>query len=250
MYSKLPWVGYHVAGSNPELRIVAFHAAGSDATMYKKIFSSIKSKREIDLVAVQLPGRGGRTKESLPTNYVNVVDELFTGLLNLPNNDMPTIFLGYSMGAVLAFELALKFEEARLNVKKLIVCARTAPSYKRNAINRGTLTDEALTKIILQLGGTPQEIMQNKDLMTYYLKILRADFLIIDEYSKEPKNQITVPIYAATGIYDEDTPLISMEYWKKFTTNNFHLNLFEGGHFFIHSNHDEFSDYINKIIYD
>lgn len=249
MNTVSPWIGYRITGNKVKFRVIAIHCAGSDASMYKELFLGMKDRQFLDLISVQLPGRSTRFKEPLETKYNKIVESLFSNLQVIVKDDIPTIFLGYSMGASLCFELALKFKEFNLKTNKLIVCARTAPSYKSIAVNRGTLTDEKLIKIVEDLGGTPTEILNNKSLMDYYLKILKSDFLMIDDYNRDSKNKVDCPIYAASGIYDKESALIGVEKWSEFTTKNFNLRLFDGKHFFIRSNYDLFLDYINNTIY-
>ncbi len=243
-------IGFRYTGEKANLRVIAIHSAGADASMYNRLFSDIHNKENLDLISIQLPGRSYRFKESLGLKFSDVSESIYVELQSLIKDNTPTIFLGYSMGAAIGFELVLRFQMSGLPVYKLIVCARYAPSYEHNTLNRGSLSDEELTNIILDLGGTPTEILNNKSLMDYYIKIIRADFSLIDSYRRSDKFKVECPIYSLAGIYDKEAPLKGIEKWSEFTTCKFKLFLFEAGHFFIHSHYDLFLNCINKIIKD
>ena len=243
-------VGFRYTGEKANLRVIAVHSAGADASMYNKLFSNINNKENLDLISLQLPGRSYRFKEPLGSSFSEVVESIYVELRSLIKDNIPTIFLGYSMGAAISFELALKFQISGLPVHKLILCARYAPSYEHSTLNRGNLSDEELKNIILDLGGTPTEILNNKALMDYYIKIIRSDFSLIDSYKRSGDFKVKCPIYALAGVYDKEAPLKGVEKWSEFTTCKFKLFLFEAGHFFIHSQYDSFLDCVNKIIKD
>lgn len=243
-------IGLRRVGKSASLRVIAIHSAGADASMYNRLFSEIDGKEALDLISVQLPGRAHRINESLGSNFFWVVESIYDELLTVAKDGMPMAFLGYSMGAAIAFELALKFQISNLPVYKLILCARYAPSYESMVFDRGALSDEELSDIISDLGGTPEEILHNRTLMDYYIKIIRADFSLIYNYRRGPEFKINSPIYSLAGIYDKEAPLQGVEKWSEFTTQKFELVLFESGHFFINSDHKLFLNCINGIIQD
>src|SRR6185369_9129448 len=60
---------------------------------------------DIEVLGVQLPGRGSRFKEPLATELSPLLDALALEITRL-GEDAPFAFFGHSMGALIAFEVA------------------------------------------------------------------------------------------------------------------------------------------------
>lgn len=241
------WFGIRKTGCNAKLRIVALPYAGGGAAAYRNLFSDVSCKEDLDLIAIELPGRGRRLNESPISNLKLVMDLLYMQLYEIWD-DTPVVLLGYSMGTILAYELALKFQSNGMDMKSLILCAGPAPSLIEKKINRGRLSDDELIDEVRKLGGTPVEVLNNRELMKYYLQILRADFSIADSYYKTNKEKLNCPIYAMSGIYDNEVSIQDTEEWRNFTNKEYMVSYFQDSHFFIHSSYTQFLEQINYIL--
>jgi surfactin synthase thioesterase subunit len=65
---------------------------------------------EIELVAVQYPGRAERSREAVPADMAELVAGVRDALL--PGIDQPYALFGHSMGAAVAYETALALRDA------------------------------------------------------------------------------------------------------------------------------------------
>src|SRR5687767_15700848 len=92
---------YHPAPGSP-IRLVCLPHAGGSASFYFPVSRSLSP--EVDVLAVQYPGRQDRRHEpmvaDIPALSRLVADELAGWL------DKPLALFGHSMGASLAFEVA------------------------------------------------------------------------------------------------------------------------------------------------
>src|SRR5579884_4085328 len=98
--STSPWI----KRANPQARcrLFCFPYAGGGASIYHAWSRSLPA--EIDVCAVQLPGRENRIGEPLFTSLPLLIDALAHELA--PFFDKPFVFFGHSMGALISFELA------------------------------------------------------------------------------------------------------------------------------------------------
>src|SRR5688572_9848315 len=93
--------------SAPSLRLYCLPYAGSSASVY------VRWKRRlpawIEVVPVELPGRGRRIGEPLQTTVAGVLDRIASDVR--PEPGQPFALFGHSLGAILAFELAHRLEQ-------------------------------------------------------------------------------------------------------------------------------------------
>ena len=97
------------------------------------------------------------------------------------------------------------------------------------------LSDEAFIEKIKNLGGTPPEVLENKELLDLLMPTLRADFTAVDTYKYELAAPLTCPIVIIFGTQDDDACGLIMEGWNRETTRTLLAHEIQGGHFFIHT---------------
>jgi surfactin synthase thioesterase subunit len=86
-----------------------------------------------------------------------------------------------------------------------------------------------------QLGGTPDAVLANGDLMQLALPALRADFEASDRYAYEVGPQLTCPVFIYAGLFDAIVPSADVEGWGKESTEDTVIRKFPGAHFFLHT---------------
>ena len=74
----------------------------------------------------------------------------------------PIAFFGHSMGALVAFEVARRFESAGDPVSALFVSACSAPGVMRDEYFRD-LSDDELVTFLVDLSGTDPKVLNNKE---------------------------------------------------------------------------------------
>jgi medium-chain acyl-[acyl-carrier-protein] hydrolase len=152
----------------------------------------------------------------------------------LPLLERPAAFLGHSLGALIAFELARQIDESRrANLRHLFVSARAAPQLPDPGPHIHTLPQADFLCQIAQLDGTPTTILEHAELMELLYPILRADFAVNETYVYRPGPRLDCPISALGGLRDQLVDRAQLEAWRAQTSGPFALRMFPGQHFFV-----------------
>ena len=190
---------------------------------------------ELEVCAVQLPGRGSRLREPAVVSIPALVDALLHALT--PHLDVPFAFFGHSMGAVLAFEVAQALAKRGLPLPRhLIVSGRRAPQIPDSWPPLRHLPDtEFVAEINRRYGGIPSEILESPDVLELLLPCLRADVAALETHRPTSGSPLSCPISAFGGADDLQTPHAHLEGWGVETSSTFEVCIFPGGHFYLES---------------
>jgi medium-chain acyl-[acyl-carrier-protein] hydrolase len=227
------WLPYRRPDGAPVLRLFCFSYAGGSASAYRTWPKSLPPSVEVS--AVQLPGRERRMSETPIVRMDPLVDELARVLAPLLGGDVPFAFFGHSMGGKVAFELTRRLRrEGRPLPRLLIVSGSRAPHMPSEDDPIHALPEGEMIEELQRLGGTPQEVLANDELMRLLLPLLRADFELNETYEYIAGEPLDVPVAAYGGVRDEECPPETIEGWREMTEGPFRRRMFEGGHFFLH----------------
>jgi medium-chain acyl-[acyl-carrier-protein] hydrolase len=187
---------------------------------------------DVEVCAVQLPGRGTRLTERPFTRLAPLVEALAEALVPLLN--MPFAFFGHSLGSLISFELARHLRKAYgVQPVRLFVSAAPAPQIPRRCAPVHALPEKEFLAELRQLKGTPTEILEHKELMAIMLPLLRADFAVYETYEYRAETPLTCPISAFGGLDDRRVIEGDLEAWRIHTDGFFSLRMFDGDHFFL-----------------
>jgi external thioesterase TEII len=215
-------------GKNTQAFFLHFAGGNSYSFNFLKPFVP----KNFDFHVIELPGRGKRSNEKLLSVESEAIDDLLNQINSL-RNDKPYIIFGHSMGAHLGLRVTKKMEELGDYPKQLIVAGNAGPGTGDEDKYRSTMNDEVLKEELLSLGGVPNEILENEELFSFFSKIMRSDFKILEE--GEPLDadfKVSTPIVAVMG--DKEETADDIENWRNFTSSTFKSYLLSGNHFFIH----------------
>lgn len=226
------------------MKLFCFSYAGGSAAVYlkwKKIMDS-----SIEIVPVELPGRGKRFSERLCYDMNEVVRDVYSKLeKNFINEDY--MFYGHSMGSWIVYYLTNEIIKQGGRVpRRLFLSGKEAPHIKKNLQVYHEMNDDEFINKIYELGGTPKEIIENKDLLDIYIPILKNDYKLIEtcQYEK-PIKKYDFDITIFNG-RDDDINQNDVYGWKEYTSKQFKVYNFEGGHFFINYHEKEMLDIIYR----
>lgn len=225
------WVDFSTLRPKSSMRLFCFPYAGGSGAIFRGWQSAFPAS--VDVCPIQLPGRGRRMHEPMMKRVDAVVKALKEELK--PYMDRPFAFFGYSMGAVIAFELTRTLRnEFYPQPVQLFVAARRSPDWPATEERDYDLPDAELIARLRELNGTPKELLDNPEAMEVLLPLVRADFEIVQTYEYRPQPPLQVPIDAFVGSEDVDTPPEHMEGWGRHTKSEFSLTVIPGDHFFLH----------------
>ncbi|XUM21765.1 thioesterase II family protein [Bradyrhizobium oligotrophicum S58] len=214
------------------MRLICLPYAGGSAMVYARWRRGLPSW--IDVVPLELPGRGARMDEPLQTDATALADQLACELIGVLLAE-PYVLFGHSLGGLLAFELAHRLlARGAPRPQMLLVSGTEAPAVRDGSRWREPLGDAALREELLRLNGTPPEALQSIDIMRSALPVLRADFLMCGTYVYRRRRPLPCPLHVFGGDLDE-TRAEALEAWRAETSGAFGRDMLPGDHFFIHS---------------
>lgn len=209
--------------------VVAFHYAGGNSRIFAPWQQELPAA--MNLLTVQLPGRDERRHEPLPQDLRQLARECAGALQVYPGE---LLLFGHSMGALLAFETACQLHALGKPVRHLLLSARPAPQLPVRS-RRSYLTNDMLIDELRRLGGTPQELLQNPQLLALVLPVLRADYAMLENYHYQPHpaaRQLSATLLA--GRQDRLVSPFEVTAWRQVLANDTPLRQFDGDHFYLH----------------
>lgn len=219
------------------LRLICLPYAGGGAAIFRSWPDNIPA--EIEVVAIRLPGRENRLGEQPFTQIVPLVEALGNILFSSSFLNAPFAIFGHSMGSLVGFELARYFRKFGIHPKHLFISGCRAPHLPASSPLVSTLAEDQLIKKIRAMEGIPDIVLSNKEYMQLIMPTLRADFAVHEAYEFLPDLPLNCSISAFGGLRDLFVNRTELVMWKEYTTNSFSLNMFDGNHFFLHTQQAE-----------
>jgi surfactin synthase thioesterase subunit len=144
--------------------------------------------------------------------------------------DVPMAFFGHSMGATLAFEVALRLRRNfPASVTRLFVSARRAPA-DCHPTGRAFLDDDVLMRVMRRPGAPPL----SEEEWAVLGPPLRNDLLMAERYRHRPGPRLTCPITAITA-REDPTGCTEPEArrWADYTIGSFDAHVMPGDHLYL-----------------
>ena len=196
----------------------------------------------VNIIPVELPGRGKRISEPLLSDVQSMTDDLF---LQIKTPIMlPYAFYGHSLGALLGYLLVKRILHGKLPPPlHLFFSGRAGPSVQDKDKDIYALPKKEFIQKLKEYDGSPREILDDDSIMGFFEPILRADFKAIGSYVYEKSTPFEIPITVMIGDKENTTYEEALE-WQDETSRGISVRQFPGGHFFIFQHFPE----IGKII--
>lgn len=224
----------------PAARLLCLPHAGGAASSYGQWHQLVPS--QVEVCAIELPGRGGRYREAALTSMTAVADHV-TGLIE-PLLNTPFVLVGHSMGAVAALEITRRLSDQNRQPLALVAAGCRAPYLPRPYPKPlSELPDEELVLELARLEGLPLRVLQMPGFLQTFLPTIRADLRCREQW-RDDMRQVDAPIHVIGGREDKAVPYADMEAWKVYSAQPIHLRMFDGGHFFVRENQTQVVEYL------
>ncbi|KZN49391.1 thioesterase II family protein [Pseudoalteromonas luteoviolacea] len=226
------------------LRLFCFPYAGGSPSIFMPWLNQLPGN--VELVLVQLPGRGARLMEEPHNKMSLIIDELMQHSSFITQK--PCAFFGHSLGSRVAYELALTLQkDNQVLPLKIIASGSRAPHIASNKAPTYHLPDPEFISELHELNGTPKEVLDNAELMELFLPLLRADFEVADCYQAE-ELPLPIPIDVFFGHDDIDVTTPMVDAWQSLSALPITKHAFNGDHFFINTHSEPVLKTISQLL--
>lgn len=232
------WFRPGEAAPDAPLRLFLLHCAGAGAAMYHEWLTLLPG--DVSAQCVQLPGRQDRWREPGRTELAGLLSELERHL-TAELDDRPYALFGHSMGALLAYRLAVSLGRADRRPALLAVGGWAPRGFTGPTAGDLSLDDAALVARMRELGALPPaagarpgtDPAVDDDLVRrFILPAMRADLAACGQYVDDGA-VVGCPIVAYAGAADPLMAPGAMASWRSRTAEYLGARILPGGHFFL-----------------
>jgi medium-chain acyl-[acyl-carrier-protein] hydrolase len=217
--------------AQPRVRLFCIPYAGGNASLFRNWHDWLAP--EVEVAAVELPGRGVHVREPLIADLPILVARLVEAMA--PLLDLPFALFGHSMGAVAAFEVGRALDRrGRAAPIHIFLSGAGARRPHGPEASIHDLPDPAFLRAVADMGGTPPAVLENAELMELLLPVLRADFRATERHRLGTGSVVACPLTVFGGVQEAETDQAALEAWRHHTCRSCVVRLLPGDHFFIH----------------
>lgn len=221
------WFVTPLPSPNASFRLICFHDAGGNASLYQDWPRLLGD--QIELTAVELPGRGRRVHEKPYEDVHLLVRDLKQALL--PLIDKPFLFFGHSMGGLIAFELTRELARSKMPLPSSLFISSTPglTTYTRAEVNPNASMED-LVALFPHLDKTN---IGDDELHQYLVNLMRGDLHLLNAYRYQKDSKLNVPIVVVHGNNDPRVTAEQAVKWTEETTSSCDIHVRPGGHRYI-----------------
>jgi medium-chain acyl-[acyl-carrier-protein] hydrolase len=241
---KSSWFQVTHPAPSAKIRLFCFPYAGGSASVFHQWPD--KFSRDVEIIALQYPGRGNRFGERLISTCDGIVSALMPHITPLLNK--PYALFGHSNGGLVSFELARALQRAgHAGPVHHFISGKSPVQLPRKKMVLHHLPDEAFLRELSDLGGTPKEFIEDPELMRIFMPILRADFALSETYTYvEHGERLKTDATLLYGREDEAYSEGDVATWSELIDGHMDSVGYGAGHFFIHSHRQEVIRFVNQ----
>ncbi|MFF4604408.1 thioesterase II family protein [Streptomyces sp. NPDC001339] len=230
------------AVKRPSISLICFPYAGGSPDLFRAWSDGLSD--DVQLLAVRLPGRGNRIKETPYQDWDVLCQDTLDALAD--HLAGPHAFFGHSFGARLSYELAkLTAEKFPGMTRRLFLSSSRSPDHPQRRPYMHEMSESGFVEALREMGGTPAEILDNKVMMRFFLPSIHAEIRLAELWHDRHENPLDIPVTAMYGRTDPIDDYASMIGWKQFTRQEGELLEIPGGHFFLETHRPQVLDIIN-----
>lgn len=187
------------------------------------------------LWAVRFPGRESRVFEPPLTSIEDMAEALAPLVSEIAARTI--VLFGHCSGALVAYEVAARLAQRRSSAADLllVLSSQPAPFGRPQPAGRGIagLSPADFADRLRALGGTPDVVLNNPQMMALMEPTIRADLLAVERYRPPAREALPYDIVVMAGRGDHAVPADSLQAWQDCTAGSFRIEWFDGQHFFV-----------------
>ena len=227
-----------------KINLICLPFAGGSKYSYRSLFDN--SNDIFNVITLEYPGHGSRVIEELESDIRNVVNDLYEQIEAILHDGEYAIY-GHSLGGLIGYLLSVKIlQNGHQGPKHLFVSGAAGPSALSRSERRIHLyPQKEFLEEVITLGGIPEEIARETDMLYFLEPILRNDFKLSATYVHQKYEPLNISMTVVSGTEEsitEDDLLL----WQKECTKVVDFIKMPGDHFFILKRKTELVDVISK----
>jgi pyochelin biosynthetic protein PchC len=225
------WLQTYRRVPSPRARLICFPHAGAGATVYRPWSTLVPA--DVEVVAICYPGRQHRLAEPFSPSLAALASGIAAEVASL--DPVPCALFGHSMGAVVAYETAVRLERSYgVLPRRLFVSGRWPPGHRAPADPALDLADDAeLLEHLRQLGNTQLDLFAMAELRELLLGVLRADYRLLADHRPDRPARTLASVTGYCGDADPGCSIPDVAAWRAMTSGAFRLRVFPGHHFYL-----------------
>ncbi|EAD7632590.1 thioesterase [Listeria monocytogenes] len=217
------------------MKIICFPYAGSHTRVFTPLRNYLKENRiSADVIEVDYAGHGRRFSETLIHSIQNNAVDIFKRLLPELNKVEPVVLVGYSMGSLIAYEIAKLMLEQGIEVSRLLFMAATPP-HKIEVSTESYEDEDNFLKKCQTYGLIKEDQFKSKELRKLFLPALFNDITSVEHYNLMNNYQrVTFDKKVAVSVFqgEMDETVSSIEKWQELSDGQIAFYTYPAGHFF------------------
>ncbi|WDD90203.1 SDR family NAD(P)-dependent oxidoreductase (plasmid) [Burkholderia sp. FERM BP-3421] len=218
------------ASQSPRLKLFCIPFLGGLSSVFSGWLRYLPD--DIDLQALQLPGRPPRHTETAYAKYPALIEKLRDVLI--PSLNAPYAIYGHSLGALLAFGLAHALRDAGAPAPEhLFLAAYPSPHLHNPVGDIAGLPETEFIDALKRLRGIPEQVLADRELLTVFLPSLRAEIELLNSYVHTSRAPLAVPATILGGTRDHVVSAAEIRAWRQHFAGPVEVRDIEGGHYFM-----------------
>ncbi|GHE75308.1 thioesterase [Streptomyces longispororuber] len=225
------WVTGRLAAGEPRVRLLCFPQAGGAAGAFSVWRPHLPDG--LELAPVELPGRGTRGAEPLPTDLDTLVATLVDALAT--EFTRPYALFGHSFGGLLAYELALAAQRHGIAPPRAVLVSGARPPHLPPTAEPVQERDDAgLLRWLRATGGMPENLLRHTGYVRSVLAAVRADLTLGTRHRRAEPAPLDCPLHTFGGSEDPVVSPGELRQWQPYATSGVRVTLYPGAHFYLY----------------
>jgi medium-chain acyl-[acyl-carrier-protein] hydrolase len=135
------------------------------------------------------------------------------------------------------------------NPTQLFLSGCRAPQIEKAPSMRSRSDNDFLNCIERLYGRLPAAIRSDPQMMPFFLRVLRADFALLDDYQYKSEDPLASPMHLFGGTDDAHVHQVHLEAWRIHAADEFSFRMYPGDHFFFRSeSQHQFLQDLNRLL--
>lgn len=229
-----------------KIPVFCFSHAGGMSFAYRD-FVKLNQIGKCEYIPIDTSGHGKRMGDRLYVIFNDIVEDLYDKVCQKLDKYPRFVLLGHSMGAWIAYEIALRLHIEKHVSPLLLVLSSNVPTYGYN--DRVTIDagDEVLQQQLTERNPDLGQYFTDEILRNTFYPIIKADYLAIDNYLNTAGSGIKLECNILGLLADGDRfDGTIMKKWSEVTSGVYCQKILQGNHFALYKNYE----YVNQLIED